>query len=302
MLSGPTVVAGRYRLLERLGAGGAASVYRADDLRLGRHVAVKVLHPGLAEDDAVVERFRREARSAASLSHRHIVAIYDHGECEDTHYIAMEYIAGRTLKSVISDEGPLEPARAIDLTVQILRAARAIHERGIIHRDLKPHNAIVDWAGGVLKIIDFGIARVGDPGLTELGSVFGSVHYLSPEQADGALLTAASDLYSVGVILYEALAGRLPFSGETPMAVALQHIRDRPTPPTAFNCAVTRELESTVMRALEKDPADRFTDAEAFIGALTETNVAPPGRVIRLEPRVGGGNREARHPLRRVAA
>jgi serine/threonine-protein kinase len=309
MLSGPSVVDGRYRLLERLGAGGAACVYRAEDVRLGRDVAMKVLHPGLTEDEEVVERFRREARSAASLSHPHVVAIYDHGEVGETHYIAMEYVAGRSLKSIIRDEGPLEPARAIDLTVQILRAAKAIHERGIIHRDLKPHNAIVDAAGG-LKVIDFGIARACEPDITEIGSVFGSVHYLSPEQADGALVTTASDLYSIGVILYEALAGRLPFSGETPMAVALKHVRDRPTPPTAFNHAVTRELESTVMRALEKDPAIRFADADTFIEALTETSGAPPEKERRREHGIGSRNHKARddrargipHRLRHVAA
>jgi eukaryotic-like serine/threonine-protein kinase len=287
-------VDGRYRLLERVGAGGAASVYRAEDLRLGRDVAVKVLHSGLAEDRELVKRFRREAESAASVTHRHVVAIYDRGEWDGTHYIAMEYVAGRSLRSIIRDEAPLEPARAIDLTVQILRAAGAIHSRGIIHRDLKPHNAIVDGAGG-LKVTDFGIAWAGVSDITEAGAIFGSAHYLSPEQAEGGELTGGSDLYSVGVILYEALAARRPFDGETAVAIALKHIQERPMPPTAFNAAVTPELESIVMRALEKDPGRRFADAEAFIAALTEAKPALKRKDKRHEHHTGGRDHHARN-------
>jgi serine/threonine protein kinase len=301
------VVDGRYRLLERVGAGGAASVYRAEDLRLGRDVAVKVLHPGLAEDHELVKRFRREAESAASLTHQHVVAIYDRGEWDETHYIAMEYVAGRSLKTIIREEAPLEPARAIDLAVQMLRAAGAIHSRGIIHRDLKPHNAIVDRAGR-LKVTDFGIAWAGSSDITETGSIFGSAHYLSPEQAEAAELSGASDLYSVGVILYETLAGRLPFQGETAVAVALKHIRERPTPPTTFSAAVTPQLESIVMRALEKDPGRRFADADTFIEALTEGR-APQRKDTRNEHRIGSRNHHARdgrsrglpHRLRHLA-
>jgi serine/threonine protein kinase len=268
------VVDGRYRLLERVGTGGAATVYRAEDLRLGRDVAVKLLHPGLAQDEELVARFRREAESAASLTHRHIAATHDSGEWGETRYIAMEYVAGRSLNSIIREEAPLEPSRAIDLTVQILRATGAIHSRGIVHRDLKPHNAIVDDAG-LLKVIDFGIAWVGTSELTETGSIFGSVHYLSPEQAAGTEISGASDIYSVGVVLYEMLAGRRPFHGETAVAVALKHMRELPTPPTALNAAVTPELEWPVMRALEKDPERRFADADRFIEALTQAKAAP---------------------------
>jgi eukaryotic-like serine/threonine-protein kinase len=298
------VVDGRYRLLERVGAGGAASVYRAEDLRLDRDVAVKILHPDLAEDPVLVKRFRREAESAASLTHRHVVAIYDRGEWDRTHYIAMEYVAGRSLKSIIREEAPLEPARAIDLTVQILRATGAIHSRGIIHRDLKPHNAIVDGAGR-LKVIDFGIAWAGASDITEKGSIFGSAHYLSPEQADGAELSGASDLYSVGVILYETLTARPPFLGETAVGVALKHINELPTPPAAFNTAVTPELESTVMRALEKDPERRFADADTFIDAITEAKLAPARKETCHEPRIGSPDHHARgfrHRLRHLAA
>jgi serine/threonine protein kinase len=288
-----SVVDGRYRLLERVGAGGAASVYRAEDLRLGRDVAIKILHPELAQDRKVVKRFRGEAESAASLSHRHVVAIYDRGEWDRTHYIAMEYLAGRSLKSIIRDEAPLEPARAIDLTVQILRAAGAIHNRGIVHRDLKPHNAIVDGAGR-LKVIDFGIARAGVPDITENGSIFGSVHYLAPEQAVGGEVSGASDLYSVGVILYETLTAQPPFLGDTVVSVALKHIKERPTPASAFNPAVTPELESALMRALEKDSARRFADADAFIAALGEAQAIPPRNKRRHEHRVGGRDHHPR--------
>ena len=303
------VVDGRYRLLERLGAGGAATVYRAEDLRLGRDVAVKVLHPELAQDRQLVKRFRREAESAASLTHRHVVAIYDRGEWDRTHYIAMEYVAGRSLKSIIRDEAPLEPARAIDLAMQILHATGAIHSREIIHRDLKPDNAIVDGAGR-LKVIDFGIAWAGASDITENGSIFGSAHYLSPEQAEGAEVSGASDLYSVGVILYETLTARPPFLGDTAVTVALKHIKERPTPPRAFNPAVTPGLESALMRALEKDPARRFADAAAFIEALREAKEAPPRKEKRHQHQVGSRMRHARddrsrgfpHRLRHLAA
>ena len=303
------VVDGRYRVLERVGTGGAASVYRAADLRLRRDVALKVLHPGLVHDRELVERFRREAESAASLNHRHIVAIYDRGEWDDTHYIAMEYVAGRSLKSIIRDEGPLEHARAIDLTVQILRAAEAMHSRGIVHRDLKPHNAIVD-AEGRLKVIDFGIARAGASDMTEAGAIYGSAHYLSPEQAEGAEVTGASDLYAVGVVLYEALVGRPPFHGDTAVTVALKHTNERPTPPMALNPEVNPELDAAVMRALEKEPMRRFADAVEFIDALTGPKTAPQRKDPRHEHRIGSRNHHARedrargvpHRVRHLAA
>jgi eukaryotic-like serine/threonine-protein kinase len=267
------VIDGRYRVFERVGAGGAASVYRAADLRLGREVALKVLHPGLVHDGERVERFRREAQSAASLSHPHIAAIYDRGEWDDTHYIAMEYVAGCSLRSIIVEEGPLEQAWATDLTVQLLCAAGAMHGRGIVHRDLKPENLIVD-ADGRLKVIDFGIARAGPSDITAPGAIYGSAHYLSPEQAEGGEVTGASDLYSAGVVLYEALTGRPPFRGDTAVAVALKHILERPAPAMALNPTLTPELDAAVMRALEKDPGRRFADADGFIEALSEERVA----------------------------
>jgi len=185
----------------------------------------------------------------------------------------MEYVAGRSLKSLIRAGDPLEHARAIDLTVQILRAAGAMHRRGIVHRDLKPHNAVVD-ADGRLKVIDFGIARAGASDITEAGAIYGSAHYLSPEQAAGEEVTGASDLYSVGVVLYEALVGGPPFDGDTAVTVALKHTNERPTPPMALNPEVTPELNAAVMRALEKEPMRRFGDADELNHALTGLQTA----------------------------
>ena len=177
-----SVVDGRYRILDRVGTGGMADVYCAQDLQLGRRIALKILHPRFAEDPEFVERFRREASSAAGLQHQHVVSVYDRGEYDGTYYIAMEYVDGRSLKRIVQEEGPLDPPRAIDLVIQVLRATRFAHRRGIIHRDLKPHNVLVD-ADGRAKVADFGIARAGASDMTETGSIMGTAQYLSPEQA-----------------------------------------------------------------------------------------------------------------------
>jgi serine/threonine-protein kinase len=266
-LEAETVVDGRYRVLNRLGSGGMAEVYCAQDLQLGRKVALKILYRRFAEDGEFVERFRREASSAAGLQHQHVVAVYDRGEYDGTYYIAMEYLEGRSLKTIIQQEAPLDADRAIDLTIQVLRAARFAHRRGIIHRDLKPHNVIVD-ADGRAKVTDFGIARAGASDMTQTGSIMGTAQYLSPEQAQGHAVSAASDIYSIGIMLYEMLTGRVPFEGESAVTVALKQVNERATSPSAYNPAVTPELEEAVMRALEKDPARRYPDADAFIAAL----------------------------------
>ncbi|MGZ6671249.1 MAG: protein kinase domain-containing protein [Solirubrobacteraceae bacterium] len=267
-----TVVDGRYRVLECIGSGATAAVYVAEDLVLGRCVALKVLHPCFAYDGELAERFRRKACCAAAIRHEHIVSVYDRGEWDGTHYIAMEYVDGRSLKSIVRDEAPLAPQRVIELAVQLLRAAGCIHRHGIVHRDLKPDNAIVD-RDGHLKVTDFGIARTGVSDITRTGSIVGSVQYVSPEQAAGHTLTASSDLYSVGVILYELLTGCVPFEGESVVTVALKHVNERPARPRTFNAAIPPELEAVVMRALEKDPARRFSDADAFIESLERTRI-----------------------------
>jgi serine/threonine-protein kinase len=262
-----TIVDGRYRVVSRLGSGGMADVYLAEDQLLGRSLAVKVLHHHFAEDQEFVERFRREASSAAGLSHPNIVAIFDRGEWDGTYYIAMEYVPGRSLKELVREQGPLEPVVAIDIVTQILQAARFAHARGVIHRDLKPHNVILDEEGRA-RVTDFGIAQAGASDMTMTGSIMGTAQYLSPEQAQGHAVSAASDLYAVGVILYELLTGVVPFDGDTAVAIAFKQVSAQPFPPSVANPAVPAVLDEIVLRALAKDPTARYAGAEEFILAL----------------------------------
>jgi serine/threonine-protein kinase len=267
------VIDDRYRVLSRLGSGGMADVYLAEDQQLGRKVAVKLLHSRFAEDPGFVERFRREAQAAAGLQHPNVVSVYDRGAYDDTYYIAMEYLPGRSLKQLIRQEAPLEPVRAIDLAIQILRAARFAHRRGVIHRDLKPHNVIVDDTGHA-KVTDFGIARAGASDMTETGSIMGTSQYLSPEQAQGLAVGATSDLYSVGIVLYEMLTGRVPFDADSPVTIALKHVSEAPVPPSHYNPDVPPELEQVVLWALNKNPEDRPADADQFITVLERVKEA----------------------------
>lgn len=262
-----TLVDGRYRIVSRVGSGGMGDVYCAEDQQLGRMVALKLLHRRFAEDREFVERFRREASSAAGLQHPNVVSVYDRGAWDGTSYIAMEYLPGRTLKQVVEQDAPLEPVRAIDLTIQVLRAARFAHKRGVIHRDLKPHNVIVDGEDRA-KVTDFGIARAGASDMTQTGSIMGTAQYLSPEQAQGTPVTPRSDLYSIGIVLYELLTGHVPFDGESAVTIALKQVNEPPLPPSNFNSSVTPELEGVVLRALAKDPAQRFASADEMILAL----------------------------------
>jgi serine/threonine-protein kinase len=262
-----TVIDGRYRVISRVGSGGMAEVYCAEDSQLGRRVAVKLLHERFAQDAEFVERFRREASSAASLSHANIVSVYDRGEWGGTYYIAMEFLEGRSLDSVVREEAPLAPERAIEITDQVLRAARFAHRRNVVHRDLKPHNVIIDDEGRV-KVTDFGIARAGASEITQTGSIMGTARYLSPEQAQGQAVGARSDLYAVGIMLYELLTGTVPFEGDSVVAIALRHLSEPPRPPSTFVPTISPSLDAIVMRALEKDPERRFADADEFIAAL----------------------------------
>jgi eukaryotic-like serine/threonine-protein kinase len=284
-LATQTIVDGRYRVLNRIGSGGMADVYCAEDLQLGRKVALKVMHSRFAEDPEFVERFRREARNAAGLNHQNVVSVYDRGEWDGNYYIAMEFLEGRSLKQVVQQHGPLAPEDAIDLTVQVLRAARFAHRRGVIHRDIKPHNVIVDEEGRA-KVTDFGIARAGASDMTQTGSILGTAQYLSPEQAQGHAVDATSDLYSIGIMLYELLTGRVPFDGDSAVSIALKQVNERPVPPSAVNPAVTPALESVVLHALEKDPARRFPDADAFIAALEHARASLYGPPSYVEERV----------------
>ena len=266
-VTGNTLVDGRYRILRRIGSGGMADVYCAEDSHLGRQVAIKVLHRRFAQDQEFVERFRREAKSAAGLNHPNVVGVFDRGEHEGTYYIAMEFLTGRTLKDIVTADAPLPQERVIDLGTQILQAAGFAHRHGVIHRDFKPHNVIVDELGHA-KVTDFGIARAGASEMTETGSIMGTAQYLSPEQAQGHAVTATSDIYSIGVMLYEMLAGRLPFEGDSAVAVALKHLSEQPPPISQWRPDVHPALEAVVMAALAKDPAQRWQSAEDLAAAL----------------------------------
>ncbi|MHB1325315.1 MAG: Stk1 family PASTA domain-containing Ser/Thr kinase [Thermoleophilia bacterium] len=258
----------RYEIIRRLGSGGMADVYLARDTQLGRQVAIKVLYKRYARDDEFVARFRREAQSAAALNHPHIVSIYDRGQAEDSYYIAMEYLEGKSLKDIIVEDGPLDPARAISYAEQILQALRFAHDNDVIHRDIKPHNIVINGRDQV-KVTDFGIALAGtSPAMTETGSIIGTAQYLSPEQARGMAVEQSSDLYSLGVVLYEMLTGRVPFEGENLVAIALKHLSDDPVPPQALVPEIPDNLNLVVMRALAKNPRDRYPSAEEFLADL----------------------------------
>jgi serine/threonine-protein kinase len=269
-----SVVDGRYRVEAKVGGGGMADVWLAEDAHLQRRVALKVLHRRFAQDREFVMRFQREAESAAGLQHPNIVAVFDRGEWEGTYYIAMQYVEGPTLKQLIDSGITVEQAVAV--IRQVLQAAGYAHRQGIVHRDLKPQNVIVDPEGKAV-VTDFGIARAGVSEITQTGSVMGTPHYLSPEQAQGFEVTAVSDLYSVGVMLYEALTGRVPFEGESAVAVAMKQVSQMPQRPSSIQPRVSPALDAVVMRALEKDPGQRFQSADAFIAALDQAMREPGG-------------------------
>ncbi len=270
-----TLFDGRYRILRKLGSGGMADVYLAEDEDLGRRVAIKILNERYSSDEAFTERFRREAKSAASLSHPNIVSIYDRGESDGRPYIAMEVIEGRSLKELIVAKGPLPIAVAVDYAKQILAALRFAHRHGIIHRDIKPHNILLGGDNRVF-VTDFGIARTGPSEMTEVGSIMGTAQYLSPEQARGAPVTAASDLYSAGVVLYEMLTGKTPFTGDTPIEIAMKHLNEQPHPPSDLREDIPPELDQIVLRSLAKDPHERYAAAEEFSADLDRVEAGLP--------------------------
>jgi serine/threonine-protein kinase len=281
------LVAGRYEVESRLGIGGMAEVVLARDTALGRQVALKLLAPALAADPVFVERFRREATAIASLNHAHVVVIYDHGMAGGQPYIAMEYVAGRTLKQLIRGGAPLPAKLAVGYACQALDGLAAAHAVGIIHRDIKPENLLLR-EDGTLKVADFGVARSArETMLTQHGSVVGTAEYIAPEQARGAAAVPASDLYSLGVVLFEMLTGRLPFTGELPLAVANQHAVEPAPRVREINPAIPVALGRVVDRALTKDPSQRYGSAAdmkaALLAAMLDdpapTLVAPPAGV-----------------------
>jgi tRNA A-37 threonylcarbamoyl transferase component Bud32 len=282
------VLGGRYRLVRHIARGGMAEVYVAEDQLLNRTVAVKVLFPELAHDEAFVERFRREARAAASLNHHNIVSVYDFGEDEGSWFIVMEYVEGRNLRDIIRSEGQLDPPRAAALAAEVAAALAAAHAQGIIHRDVKPANVLIAADAGTVKVADFGIARAAGArqGLTMPGTVLGTATYLSPEQAQGAEVDFRTDVYSLGMVLYEMLAGKPPFTGDSPVAIAYQQLSQTAPPPSTHNADVPPPLDAIVMRAMSKNPDDRQATAEEIreellaidraAGDPEATAVAPP--------------------------
>jgi len=267
-------LSGRYELLARVGGGGMALVYKARDLLLNRFVAVKVLRQQFTHDDDFVKRFRREAQAAASLSHPNIVSIYDVGQVEDTHYIVMEFIDGANLNEIIRERAPLQADEAVRITAQICDALEHAHQNQIIHRDIKPHNILIGNNGRV-KVTDFGIARaVTSSTITQTGSVIGSVHYFSPEHAKGVATGEKSDLYSLGIVLYQMLTGRLPFLGESPISVALKHLQDPFEQPRKVNPYIPQSVENIILRAMRKNPQERYQSAREMRSDL-ETCMQP---------------------------
>jgi beta-lactam-binding protein with PASTA domain len=273
----PSLLAGRYRILSPLGSGGMADVYLAEDERLGRLVAVKVLKARLAADDEFLERFRIEAQAAASLNHPSIVGVYDRGSADGATYIAMEYVTGESLKQRLRRGGALPQDEAVTIALAVLSALTAAHARKIVHRDVTSYNVMLD-EGGRVVVTDFGIARMGDSALTRTGAMMGTSSYLSPEQAQGRQADERSDLYSLGVVLYEMLTGRVPFRGESDVAVAMQHVSTAPPNPRTLEPGVSEALAGVAMRALSKNPDDRFQTADEFAAALRTAR--RPGRAV----------------------
>jgi serine/threonine-protein kinase len=263
------LIADRYELVELAGTGGMSSVYKARDQLLERHVALKILHPQYGEDEEYVERFRREARAVAKLSHPHIVTVIDRGENDGRQYIVFEYVDGENLKQLVERTGPLPTRRAVELAVAVADALAFAHENGIVHRDVKPQNVLVTPDGDA-KVTDFGIARSLDVehGVTQTGTVLGTSNYLSPEQAGGKATTPSTDIYSLGVVVYELLTAEVPFPGENFVAIAMKHINEPPPDVLAKRPDVPLRLAAAVDRALAKDPADRFPTMSAFATEL----------------------------------
>ena len=285
----------RYELEQKIGEGGMARVYRGRDLRLNRRIAVKVLHSHYASDPGFLQRFHHEAQAAANLRHPNIVDVYDVGLDGDVHYIVMEYVDGSDLKALLARGGPLPIDQAVAIAEAVASGLSAAHRVGLVHRDIKPQNIIVG-PGGQVKITDFGIAKSAlSTAMTETGVTFGTADYISPEQARGQPATPRSDIYSLGVTLYEMLTGRLPFSGESSIAVAMQHVGEEPPPLRMLNPRIPPALEALTLRAMSKDPDARPATAQEFVRLLSSwRDVGEQATVVRpapprpVPPRTGG--------------
>ena len=274
----------RYKITERVGLGGMAEVYRAQDNVLGRTVAVKTMLPQYAADPTFTKRFRQEAASAAKLQSPYIVSIYDWGLDDETYYIVMEFLRGTDLKTAIQERGAINQRKAAEIGSQVAQALSVAHAGGVIHRDIKPQNIMIQPDGNI-KVMDFGIARAGDAGLSQTATVLGTAHYVSPEQAQGKELTGASDIYSLGVVLYEAVTGKLPFDGQDAVSVAVKQVNEVPAAPSTINPNIDPSLEAIIMKALEKDPERRFKDASEMRHVLNDFLA---GRPINLGEDISG--------------
>jgi len=272
----PQILLGRYEVGRLLGAGGMAEVYEGHDRLLARRVAIKILLSQYAHDPAFLARFRREAQSAASLSHPNIVSVFDTGSEGDTWFIVMEYVDGRTLKDIIRAEGALYWARAAEVAADVAGALAVAHARGIVHRDVKPGNVMLTTEGKV-KVMDFGIARAtAVPSITQTSAVVGTAQYIAPEQAQGLEVDGRTDVYALGCCLYEMVTGQVPFSGPTPVAIAYRHVREEPTPPRALNPDVPPPLERVCLKAMAKRPEDRYQTAAEMQRDLERVRVGEP--------------------------
>ncbi|GFP42005.1 eukaryotic-like serine/threonine-protein kinase, partial [Candidatus Hakubella thermalkaliphila] len=275
----------RYKLLRKIGTGGMADVYLAEDLLLDRQVAIKIMHPQLAADPTFVERFKREARAVANLQHQNIVNVFDWGADEEIYYLVMEYLKGQNLKDFLNSRAPLTPDTVVDIASKICDALTEAHDHEIVHRDIKPQNIILT-ENGELKVTDFGIARAVSATMTRTGSILGTAHYISPEQALGRKVDVTSDIYSLGVLMYEMLTGDLPFRGDNPINIAMKHINEDPLPPSRLRDDIPPGLERVIMKALNKDPAYRYPSAAEMKEALRRslTMEIPPGTETMVIP------------------
>ena len=263
---GDTILGNRYEIIRKIGDGGMAFVYEAKDKLLNRTVAVKVLRPEFVDDEEFLKKFKREAEAVASLSHPNIVNVYDVGEEGKVHYIVMEYIDGQNLKDIIKNEGTLDEYTALDITKQIAMALSAAHKKGIVHRDIKPHNILISNEGRIVKVADFGIAKAASNStMTNIGSIIGSVHYFSPEQAKGNSVNATADLYSLGIVLYEMIIGRVPFRGDSPISIALQHINEDVEFTSEEKINIPQSVRTIIKKLTEKSSENRYQSAEELI-------------------------------------
>ena len=278
------MLGGRYRVERELGRGGMAKVYRGEDTVLGRTVAIKILAPQYADDPNFVTRFRREAQAAARLSNQNLVSVFDTGSDDGVHYIVMEFVEGKTLADYLSGGGRIMPERAIDIATDVCRALEAAHAQGVIHRDIKPGNIMLDQRGDV-KVTDFGIARVTtNETVAQTAAVLGTASYLSPEQAQGQPVDARSDLYSLGCVLFEMVTGRPPFQGDSPVAVASKQVLEQPPSPSKLNPDVSPDLDAVILRAMAKNPANRYQSAEEMRADLDRVRRGLPVEATPLLP------------------